>query len=1407
MLTVLVPIKDSDATVVTSLPAVTPDNINVIYKHEGVYKRIWLNPVTNQYEYHEVVDREFPYLGKPLEIFDFTYDATRMGHAPTITAQGVMWFADKDENKNDVTLEDLWLARNNDCHVSFNGENFYLKQVPTCSKGNEDARYKYDIDFVSERVVLEQVYLYDVVQPFITEKPISESSEFSFFGDVNELAKRINASLLRSGLSYLEMREGVSKEDILTYEEWNEIGLGTYAGDKPIRKYVGGQGVSPYRYFYPYYGGDYNAYLRGEIYAASDGEFVLRGYVCKIGKDKKGAATTSDEKLITFENNTIHEALQEIHDTFELQYYITSEKDDSGNLTGNTIIMVADCEHDFADVTGTDQDGNPIYLRDADGIPTSLHPLEYGVDGALLSKEKTNTTDKIITRITGTGSEENIPWHYPNPTPDGWLKPIYKRNGELIEIEIDYPKSEEDMVRYERYLKNRIGNVFQYGVVKDIWNGSGGKNMFNVEGDERTKLVQVYYDIDAREMSSPVFTLELDISNGSNCDKLEAELSVAPSHDGVTYDSSKTYDDPNDFQRAFIEAKGRVAVELESGKYYFLTLKFTVSDLPKSRTYKKAGYYYEGERLESPTGPPVWVPDGFYGMDGLIPYVTRLNKEVLDYGYTLQTGLHEFQDQVPYPQVIDIQYYDIKTDTIYKCIREPNEWYGIRTIGYEADPQMSADEWFSTFVSLRVRVIDADVWALLNKKVELSDFGISIGAGTTYTIYDTIEFRRLKYITPQPRLMPELYIKTDGERRFYNAVKYPLDSGTPDAMAGEDEIDGKIVNPIYYKGDTTTHYDFENEYIQHLPHEHIERFDDVKPSINGQVNTVEGVSLRIDVVEEFAYDVFDNDELWVDTDEDSASGEYKHPYFFAKLRPLGFNLFDLALQDDMVLSMTTGHCGACNFKIAVDENTKKNPVQIWEYDVYEKIGEDLYSSEPLYLAKSLRRYVDYRNLFYKIGDDYIHVSKETENTVGFLVPEKYQTNKYKVADFSSGDVLDGAVGSTKSKSKVVFEGDVVTRGSFIDCQQDTSEDYVWIALTKDTDTYGVLMPSARPDYGDGNYSVYIRPKSISDVHTQTSTDKEDEENADKFVLTNIRLPQVYLRRAEKELSKRLVAYMYDNNYQKFNFDVGFSRIFLAQNEKHDSLMNENSVLYVSFNNRTYRQYVKSYSYKMSNGIVLPEITVSMNEELSVSRTLTEEGKRQNKKTNSRNMHIFRRLISMAKYEIDKKYVGIDSDVVLSGSVVSRSAGASLAELSNVGRSNADAISEVSIDVSANHFKKTDFEILNGTDLKIGNSVFLPTAYKDGDAIKRRVWDESQQAFVDDSSNTFSVEKTGAYSNIVKAFDQIDRANRCATVTIDGTSYKVQYSLPPTRVNPEQDVPEQYMEGGRLWFRRYTDTTL
>lgn len=1369
MLTVLVPIKDSDVTVVTSLPAVTPDNINVIYKHEGVYKRLWLNTATNQYEYHEVIDREFPYLGKPLEIFDFTYDATRMGKAPTISAQGVMWFADKDENNNDVTLEDLWLAHNNDCHVSFNGENFYLKQVPTCSKDNGDARYKYDIDFISERVVLEHVYLYDVVQPFITEKPISESAEFSFFGDVNELAKRINASLLRSGLAHFRLRDGVTKNSYLTYSEFNSVGLGTYTGQKdtsdpyPIVTDSTGQSIIHQKHdnIYEHFGGDYNKYLLNLVYEVDnpkykhigpqdsgydeiyDGEFYISGYVCKIGKDKKGELTTSEEKLISFDNNTIHEALQQVHDTFELQYYIYSEKDENGDFTGNTIIMIADCEHDFADVTGTDAEGNPIYLRDVDGIPTTERPFDYGVDKELLFKEKANTTDKIITRITGTGGEGNIPWYYPNPTADGWIEPVYRRGGnDFPSIIVDYPKSEgstvPESVTYEKFLKNRLGHIFNHKRLDNVISQNGyaetpsGFFFTDEDYDREPDGIVARYILDLRSENEPKVTINLNTTTDSNCTRITASVSEMTG-DGWKYDSEENYLNPSEFQKAFMSRDGFNCFSLEGGRVYSLYISFYISGIPISRVYDFVGYYYHHEIDRVSGKETAYIFDNFYKESGLMLTVYRGGSgKVTEAGYCKEDELWEHKYMKPIQRVSGSQYKDESTGVIYLCKTSGN---GVWTadsdtddsfgIGYEDNPSMGYKEWLETCVDLKIRIYECDGWYINNKRArsELSDYGMSIPSSAAPGFYDTIEFRRLKYITPQQKLMPQVYVKTDGERRYYVAHNYDPVRGEPsdvDEMIGEEYVNRTsqsgitqigIINTLYSEdGEGLRHYDFENEYIVGLPKEHIEEFDDVKPTIKGQENTIiidgQEQTFRIDVVEEFAYDEFDNNEVWESNDEGNLQGEYKHPYFFAKLRPLGFNIFDLALQDDMVLSMTTGHCGACNFKIGVDENTKKNPVQLWPYDVYS--GNSWTLKTLLYRAGSLRRYIDESIHYYDTDgtpDGYMSIREKEVGSIGtgFIVTEVSRTGiQFSRRTYSAEMVKNGMVGSLKQDGKTHTDGDVVTSGKFIESQQDTSENYVWVALYKDTDTYGVLMPSAMPDYGDNNYSVYIRPKSVVDTG--------DEDTADNFVLTNIRLPQVYLRRAEKELSRRIIAYMYDNNYQKFNFSIKFSRIFIAQNEEVDDKLNENSVLYVSFNKKVYRQYVKHYTYRMSKDEPLPEISVDMNEELSVSRTQM-EAERVNRANESLRERVrFSDEIGRLRSNIGRRYIGKTEDAVVSGNIVSRDAVTSFMEL----RANGDATSiraeDTYIDVRVNHYRKSDFVVANGS-VSIGDEITVPTKEK------------------------------------------------------------------------------------------------
>lgn len=146
-------------------------------------------------------DSEFPNSSDPVEIADFQYNAQRMGSAPSITA--TVWHF--------LCLDDLW---DNKVYVSFNGEKYYIRNTPTSSYSNEDSRYKHEVEFVSERRVLDNVYFYDVVsEDYDKDKPVSNSSNVVFFGDIHEFAQRLEYSLAYAKIDYdIVVDEGVESE-------------------------------------------------------------------------------------------------------------------------------------------------------------------------------------------------------------------------------------------------------------------------------------------------------------------------------------------------------------------------------------------------------------------------------------------------------------------------------------------------------------------------------------------------------------------------------------------------------------------------------------------------------------------------------------------------------------------------------------------------------------------------------------------------------------------------------------------------------------------------------------------------------------------------------------------------------------------------------------------------------------------------------------------------------------------------------------------------------------------------------------------------------------------------------------------------------------------------------------------
>lgn len=269
-----------------------------------------------------VIDAPFPNLDNQIEIGAFRYDAKRMGGAPTITAS-VMY---------PQCLDSKWT---DSVYAEFNGEKYYLKQTPTSSYSNEDERYKHDLELVSERRILDDVYFFDVVtgDPMDSDKPVSNSTKVVFFGNVREFVARLNASLAYSHIDY----EVVVDDEVET-----------------------------------------------------------------------------EEKLMSFEDQFFSNVLQEIYNTYEEPYY----------FEGKTIHI-----------------GKSMPLEEGEDLPT----FSYGVDNALLSITKNNANYKIVNRVTGTGSSDNIPFYYPNNSPKGNIEAVASNNFEVNVVNYDRYSNEVEL--------------------------------------------------------------------------------------------------------------------------------------------------------------------------------------------------------------------------------------------------------------------------------------------------------------------------------------------------------------------------------------------------------------------------------------------------------------------------------------------------------------------------------------------------------------------------------------------------------------------------------------------------------------------------------------------------------------------------------------------------------------------------------------------------------------------------------------------------------------------------------------------------------------------------------------------------------------------------------------------------
>lgn len=131
----------------------------------------------------------FPSEANPAIVSSYTYDAKRMGGAPTLTA--TIYSSEPLQWKKEEFVE-------------YNGDRFFASYTPNSTKDNSSRMWKSEITFTSRRELLDNTLFFDVVVDDVDtqnkDRYRSNQTKFAFGGTIYEFVARINSSMAYCGL-------------------------------------------------------------------------------------------------------------------------------------------------------------------------------------------------------------------------------------------------------------------------------------------------------------------------------------------------------------------------------------------------------------------------------------------------------------------------------------------------------------------------------------------------------------------------------------------------------------------------------------------------------------------------------------------------------------------------------------------------------------------------------------------------------------------------------------------------------------------------------------------------------------------------------------------------------------------------------------------------------------------------------------------------------------------------------------------------------------------------------------------------------------------------------------------------------------------------------------------------------
>lgn len=640
-----------------------------------------------------------------------------------------------------------------------------------------------------------------------------------------------------------------------------------------------------------------NPYYRYEVQMYPAWNIVTKTYFYDV---VDGTATDSSKKYFSNSTNvtffgTLKEFISRINASFKLSELDYQVKIDDSLISSDIINVVKEYSGDKMTLLDAmkkafevwevpfymDSDSNffvfGYFKNDINTI------LRYGYDKELISVEKNNAHANIITRATGVGSEQNIPFYYPNDTEKGDIKfTLYDNTDNLLQEGfwyqlVDKNKLINSVEDGRRYIYKKYERLSYIELIK-------AQYKFDTGGDNVNWDFDLNIDIPQKTEDTPYVANTFDLKIPTNAFEDEVLLSA----------------------RIFFTVGN-------SGKYKI--------DLDPESGYPKMEDFGNGGTTTAR------LIDCFDA-----PFVPQWNNDTID-RYVKREWIGKYDS-------LDFEIYDT---THYYCVeflnsnvsnavafqRVPKEYEDyviIFTVNLsEYNKQNAEYKWYKAQNEYPFSLISEAPFK------KLRDIGVAFDEsyeektdnGTTTITRENFWFvaRVTKMHPYQSHLMPSIFTRGTA---FYNLVNVE--------EAGIERYYNAISN-LYPTGNNSF-YIFPNEYDKYglkNQSEKIYQYDDIKPEIKNIRNSSREL---IGEIADVAYDYDDNDYI---KETSSDANKYQHPYFYVKLhktdyasKTFGFNLFDYALASEpMTLQITSGALAGCSFKVQVAEiepNVFRNPV-------------------------------------------------------------------------------------------------------------------------------------------------------------------------------------------------------------------------------------------------------------------------------------------------------------------------------------------------------------------------------------------------------------------------------------------------------------------------------------------------